>query len=108
MLRRLTSLFAAIGDVQFLPGYSVLLVDEPYVQRMLDLARPKRLSFLSDMDQLGEALEPSCQLLDPGFRRVNQEIRGNTETRFSHAAARITRPRLAAARRRETSHGTCS
>jgi hypothetical protein len=31
VLRRLTSGFAVIGDVQFLPGYSVLLVDEPDV-----------------------------------------------------------------------------
>lgn len=31
VLRRLTAGFAAIGDVQFLPGYSVLLGDEPDV-----------------------------------------------------------------------------
>ncbi|MFB9577391.1 diadenosine tetraphosphate hydrolase, partial [Streptomyces yanii] len=37
VLRRLTSGFAVIGDVQFLPGYSVLLVDEPDVQRLSDL-----------------------------------------------------------------------
>lgn len=50
VLRRLTSGFAVIGDVQFLPGYSVLLVDELDVQRLSDLPRAKRLSFLSDMD----------------------------------------------------------
>ncbi|AQS71531.1 hypothetical protein [Streptomyces pactum] len=84
VLRRLTAGFAVIGDVQFLPGYSVLLIDEPDVQRLSDLSRPKRLSFLSDMDQLGEAVERACRRLDPAFRRVNLEILGNTDP-FLHA-----------------------
>jgi diadenosine tetraphosphate (Ap4A) HIT family hydrolase len=84
VLRRLTAGFAVIGDVQFLPGYSVLLVDEPDVQRLSDLARSKRLAFLSDMDRLGEAVERACQRLDPAFRRVNLEILGNTDP-FLHA-----------------------
>ncbi|MCM2416249.1 diadenosine tetraphosphate hydrolase [Streptomyces sp. RKAG290] len=84
VLRRLTSGFAVIGDVQFLPGYSVLLVDEPDVQRLSDLPKAKRLSFLSDMDQLGEAVERACSRLDPAFRRVNLEILGNTDP-FLHA-----------------------
>ena len=68
-----------IGDVQFLPGYSVLLVDEPDVQRLSDLPKAKRLSFLSDMDQLGEAVERACRWLDPAFRRVNLEILGSPD-----------------------------
>jgi diadenosine tetraphosphate (Ap4A) HIT family hydrolase len=84
VLRRLTVGFAVIGDVQFLPGYSVLLVDEPDVQRLSDLPKAKRLSFLSDMDQLGEAVERACRRLDPAFRRVNLEILGNTDP-FLHA-----------------------
>ncbi|MFI5525491.1 diadenosine tetraphosphate hydrolase [Streptomyces platensis] len=84
VLRRLESGFAAIGDVQFLPGYSVLLVDEPQVQRLSDLPKSKRLSFLSDMDRLGEAVERACRRLDPAFRRVNLEILGNTDP-FLHA-----------------------
>ncbi|MFR9797495.1 diadenosine tetraphosphate hydrolase [Streptomyces sp. MS06] len=84
VLRRLEAGFAAIGDVQFLPGYSVLLTDEPGVQRLSDLPRAKRLSFLSGMDQLGEAVEGACRRLDPGFRRVNLEILGNTDP-FLHA-----------------------
>ncbi|MFF9365193.1 diadenosine tetraphosphate hydrolase [Streptomyces griseoluteus] len=84
VLRRLEAGFAVIGDVQFLPGYSVLLVDEPGVQRLSDLPRAKRLSFLSDMDRLGEAVERVCRGLDPGFRRVNLEILGNTDS-FLHA-----------------------
>ncbi|MGW6569804.1 diadenosine tetraphosphate hydrolase [Streptomyces sp. NPDC054975] len=84
VLRRLTAGFAVIGDVQFLPGYSVLLADEPGAQRLSDLPRAKRLSFLSDMDQLGEAVERACRRLDPAFRRVNLEILGNKDP-FLHA-----------------------
>ncbi|MEV8321072.1 diadenosine tetraphosphate hydrolase [Streptomyces sp. NPDC059900] len=84
VLRRLTAGFAVIGDVQFLPGYSVLLVDDPNVQRLSDLPKAKRLSFLSDMDQLGKAVERACRRLDPAFRRVNLEIPGNRDS-FLHA-----------------------
>ncbi|MEV7848541.1 diadenosine tetraphosphate hydrolase [Streptomyces cyaneofuscatus] len=84
VLRQLAAGFAVIGDVQILPGYSVLLVDEPDAQRLSDLPRPKRLSFLSDMDQLGEAVERVCRRMDPAFLRVNLEILGNTDS-FLHA-----------------------
>ncbi|AGS67241.1 HIT family protein [Streptomyces collinus] len=84
VLRRLDAGFAVIGDVQFLPGYSLLLADEPDVQRLSDLPRARRLSFLADMDRLGEAVERACRRLDPGFRRVNLEILGNTDP-FLHA-----------------------
>ncbi|WP_431040624.1 diadenosine tetraphosphate hydrolase [Streptomyces sp. P1-3] len=84
MLRRLNAGFAVIGDVQFLPGYSVLLTDDPSVQRLSDLPKSKRLDFLSDMDRLGEAVERACRRLDPAFRRVNLEILGNTDG-FLHA-----------------------
>ncbi|QDQ10138.1 HIT family protein [Streptomyces spectabilis] len=84
VLRRLDAGFAVIGDVQFLPGYSVLLVDEPGVLRLSDLPRSRRLAFLADMDRLGEAVERACRRLDPAFRRVNLEILGNTDP-FLHA-----------------------
>lgn len=84
VLRRLEAGFAVIGDVQFLPGYSVLLVDEPGVRRLSDLPKARRMSFLSDMDRLGEAVERVCRRLDPDFRRVNLEILGNTDP-FLHA-----------------------
>lgn len=84
VLRKLNAGFAVIGDVQFLPGYSVLLVDDPSVQRLSELPRGKRLAFLSDMDALGEAVERACTRLDPAFRRVNLEILGNTDA-FLHA-----------------------
>ncbi|WP_411757124.1 diadenosine tetraphosphate hydrolase [Streptomyces venezuelae] len=79
VLRKMTAGFAVIGDVQFLPGYSVLLVDEPGVQRLSDLPKKRRLQFLSDMDQLGEAVERVCRRMDPAFRRVNLEILGNRD-----------------------------
>ncbi|WAL93323.1 HIT family protein [Streptomyces sp. Je 1-369] len=84
VLRRMTTGFAVIGDVQFLPGYCVLLVDDPGVQRLSDLSKERRLQFLSDMDQLGEAVERACRRVDPAFRRVNLEILGNTDA-FLHA-----------------------
>ncbi|MGK4585413.1 diadenosine tetraphosphate hydrolase [Kitasatospora sp. HPMI-4] len=84
VLRRLDAGFAVIGDVQFLPGYSVLLTDTPAAQRLSDLPKRKRLTFLYDMDRLGEAVEQACARLDPAFRRVNLEILGNTDP-FLHA-----------------------
>jgi len=84
VLRRLDAGFAVIGDTQFLPGYCVLLADSPAVGRLTDLARPRRLEFLADLDLLGEAVENVCARRDPGFRRVNLEILGNTDP-FLHA-----------------------
>ncbi len=84
VLRRLTAGFAVIGDVQFLPGYSVLLADDPAVDRLSDLPRAKRLDFLSDMDRLGVAVERACGRADLAFLRVNLEILGNTDG-FLHA-----------------------
>ena len=84
VLRRLDAGFAVIGDIQFLPGYSVLLTDEPEVERLSELPRARRRAFLADMDRLGEAVELACRALDPDFRRVNLEILGNTDG-FLHA-----------------------
>ncbi|WP_198680383.1 hypothetical protein [Lentzea terrae] len=84
VLRRLSAGFANIGDVQWLPGYCVLLVDTPDVQRLTDLPRHRRAEFLADMDLLGEAVELVCARRDAGFRRVNLEILGNTDP-YLHA-----------------------
>lgn len=84
VLRRLDAGFAVIGDAQFLPGYSVLLADDPAVERLSDLPRGRRMAFLSDMDRLGEAVERACRRSDAAFRRVNLEILGNTDG-FLHA-----------------------
>ncbi|GHC87079.1 hypothetical protein GCM10007079_30860 [Nocardiopsis terrae] len=74
MMRRLDAGFAVIGDVQFLPGCSVLLVDTPRVEKLTELPRCRRRMLLSDMERLGEAVERTCRRLDPDFRRVSLEI----------------------------------
>ncbi|MEU0882394.1 hypothetical protein ABZ345_27595 [Lentzea sp. NPDC005914] len=84
VLRRLSAGFATIGDVQFLPGYCVLLVDTPNVERLTNLPRRRRTEFLADMELLGEAVERVCARRDTGFRRVNLEILGNTDP-YLHA-----------------------
>ena len=84
VLRRLSRGFAVMGYTQFLPGYCVLLADDPHVTRLSDLARPARLEYLADLDRLAEAVEIGCARLDPAFRRVNIEILGNTDS-FLHA-----------------------
>ncbi|WP_086562113.1 HIT family protein [Streptomyces africanus] len=84
VMRRLDAGFAVIGDVQFLPGYSVLLTDDPSVERLSELPRSRRLAFLRDMERLGEAVERACRRAESGFRRVNLEILGNADG-FLHA-----------------------
>ena len=84
VLRRLQAGFAVIGDVQFLPGYSVLITDCPGVDRLTDLPRARRLEFLDDMERLGEAVQRVCTRRDPAFRRLNLEILGNHDA-FLHA-----------------------
>lgn len=84
VLAHLPGGFAVIGDVQWLPGYCVLLTDDPAVTRLTDLPRPARLEFLASMERLGEAVEAACRASDPSFRRINLEILGNTDP-FLHA-----------------------
>lgn len=70
---RMPSGWAVIGDVQFLLGYCLLLPD-PVVPSLNDLAKEKRLQFLNDMTMIGDAL-----LEVTGARRINYEILGNSE-----------------------------
>ena len=84
VLARMSRSFAVIGDTQFLPGYCVLLVDDPGVDRLTDRPRRQRLEFLDDMDTRGEAVEAACRATEPGFRRMNYEILGNTDA-YLHA-----------------------
>ncbi len=84
VLARLPAGFAVIGDVQWLPGYCVLLTDDPTATRLSDLPREARSAYLESMADLGEAVERACASLDPAFRRVNLEILGNTDP-FLHA-----------------------
>lgn len=84
VLRKLPGSFATIGDLQWLPGYCVLLVDRPAISRLSDLDRRSRLEFLSSMDLLGEAVQNACREVMSGFIRVNLEILGNTDN-YLHA-----------------------
>jgi diadenosine tetraphosphate (Ap4A) HIT family hydrolase len=68
--------FAVIGDTQFLPGYSVLLSDDPSANHLTDLDWPRRTQFLLDLALLGEAIEEVCK--PRGLRRMNYEVLGNT------------------------------
>ncbi|MFC6094297.1 HIT family protein [Saccharothrix lopnurensis] len=89
VLARLEAGFAVVGDAQFLPGYCVLLADDPRVGRLTDLPRPRRLRFLADVDLLAEAVEVVCGRRDPGFRRVDVEILGNAVPHLhAHVRAR--------------------
>ena len=49
VMARMRSGFAVIGDTQFLPGYSVLLADDPSANHLTDLDWPRRTQFLFDL-----------------------------------------------------------
>lgn len=70
--------FAVFGDVQFLPGYSVLLPKKD-VSSLNDLDIDERTLFLRDMSILGDAISSACQPI-----RINYDILGNTDN-FLHA-----------------------
>ena len=84
LLARMAQSFAVIGDTQFLPGYCVLLVDDPGIDRLTDLPKRQRMEFLDSMDTLGQAVESACRATDSAFRRMNYEILGNTDA-YLHA-----------------------
>lgn len=70
---RMPSGWAVIGDVQFLPGYCLLLAD-PVVPSLNDLGGAARTQFLADMARLGDALLKVTDAF-----RINYEILGNSE-----------------------------
>ena len=70
---RVQSGWVVLGDVQFLPGYSLLLPD-PVVPDLNALTMEDRVTFLQDMTILGDAL-----LEVTGAVRINYEILGNSE-----------------------------
>jgi diadenosine tetraphosphate (Ap4A) HIT family hydrolase len=70
---RVKSGWVVLGDVQFLPGYSLLLPD-PVVADLNALSMIDRMIFLQDMTLLGDAL-----LAVTGASRINYEILGNSE-----------------------------
>ncbi|MCI1747889.1 MAG: diadenosine tetraphosphate hydrolase [Acidipropionibacterium sp.] len=79
VIAHLSASFAAIGDVQFLPGYCIALTDQLGIHGLSDLSSTRRLEFLADMELLGRAVEQVCRARDPAFRRINLEILGNTD-----------------------------
>lgn len=83
VMAELPAAYAVIGDVQFLPGYSLALTKAPGVDRLSDLPRAERLRYLADVDLVADAVETVCKRSDPAFRRLNIEILGNTDA-FLH------------------------
>jgi diadenosine tetraphosphate (Ap4A) HIT family hydrolase len=76
VMARLRSGFAVIGDTQHLPGYSLLLTEDPAVDHLTDLGWERGTQFLFDLGLLGEAVAAACR--ENGLRRVNYEILGNS------------------------------
>jgi len=62
-----------MGDVQFLPGYCLLLAD-PVVPSLNDLSPQARGQYLQDMVRIGDAI-----LKVTDSFRINYEILGNSE-----------------------------
>lgn len=83
VIARLPAAFAVVGNPQWLPGYCVLLTDDPGMTRLSDLSRPRRGAFLGH-GAVGAAVELACGAADVGLRRVNLEILGNSEP-YLHA-----------------------
>lgn len=79
VLAELRGGYAVIGDVQFLPGYCVLLGKDPHAKALADMPRQERVQFLADTDLLATAVERACRDADPRFRRMNIDILGNTD-----------------------------
>lgn len=75
--------YAVMGDVQFLPGYCVLLSRNPDARALAELPRAERVQYLADADMLATAVERACRMHDPQFRRINIEILGNADA-FVH------------------------
>jgi diadenosine tetraphosphate (Ap4A) HIT family hydrolase len=73
---RMRSGFAVIGDTQHLPGYSLLLTDDPAVNHLTDLEWERRMQFLFDLSLVGEAVERACRR--DGLHRINYEVLGNS------------------------------
>jgi len=72
VIARMASGWAVMGDVQFLPGYCVLLPD-PVVPTLNDLNESRRDEYLRDMVRLGDAM-----LRVTSAERINYEILGNS------------------------------
>lgn len=65
--------WAVMGDVQFLPGYCLLLPD-PVVPHLNAMNMEQRQAYLTDMTRLGDAV-----LAVTKAARINYEMLGNLE-----------------------------
>jgi diadenosine tetraphosphate (Ap4A) HIT family hydrolase len=72
VIGRMKSGWVVLGRRQFISGYTLLLPD-PVVGSLNELATEDRVHFLLDMASLGDAL-----LAVTGASRINYEILGNT------------------------------
>lgn len=79
VLAEMRSGYAVIGDVRFFPGYCVLLAKNSEARAPTELSRRDRTQFLADAALLAMAVESACLDADPGFRRTNFEVLGNTD-----------------------------
>ncbi len=83
VITRMPSGWAVMGDVQPVPGYTLLLPD-PVVAGINDLEGAVREQYLRDMVRLGDGL-----LACTDAYRINYEILGNTEQALhAHVTAR--------------------
>ena len=73
VIGRVQAGWIVLGDVQFLPGYCLLLAD-PVVADLNALSPAARGQFLSDMTAVGDALLANTKAV-----RINYEILGNAE-----------------------------
>lgn len=78
VIARMKSGFAVLSDMQFLPGWCILL-PEHQTNSLNDLSVNERSDFLLDMSILGDAILSVCQ---PD--RINYDILGNTDN-YLHA-----------------------
>lgn len=78
VIRRMKSGWAVLCDWQKLPGYVILLGD-PVVSSLNDLAGEDREQFLRDMGTIGDALLEVTDAI-----RINYQILGNLDP-FLHA-----------------------
>ncbi len=72
-IARVKSGWVVLGDVQFLPGYCLLLPD-PVVPDLNAMNEETRKTFLLEMSQVGDAV-----LAVTGATRINYEMLGNVE-----------------------------
>lgn len=78
LIKELKGSYVVMGDVQFLPGYCVLLPKRE-VKLLNDLSMEERTQFLLDMSIAGDAILSACTPV-----RINYEILGNAD-HFLHA-----------------------